>query len=81
MNLLLDTPLFQELTQEIQQLSRQEEKVEALLRLLNHKFGPVPTDVLTRFQQITEPEILDQLSLAILDAPTFANFCERLPKS
>jgi hypothetical protein len=79
MNLLQQTPLFQELTRDIVLEAEQRSKVQTLLHLLEHKFGLLPEAVATALQAITDLQILDRLGLALLDAPDLDTFCQQLP--
>ncbi|MBW4697654.1 MAG: hypothetical protein KME03_07120 [Aphanocapsa lilacina HA4352-LM1] len=79
MNLLQQTPLFQELTRDIVLETERRSKVQTLLHQLGHRFGSVPEAVATALQAITDPQILDRLSLALLDAPDLDTFRRQLP--
>jgi predicted transposase YdaD len=78
MSLLTETPLFQELTQELTQQARQEGVIEArradLLRVLTRKFGPVSEDLREAIQLIQDSERLERLLDAVIDAPDLDSF-------
>ncbi|BAC88259.1 DUF4351 domain-containing protein [Gloeobacter violaceus] len=89
MSLLTETPLFQELTRELVQQAvqqavhetEQRTRLQFLLHQLEHKFGPLPEDMLTALQAIADTDALDTLGLALLDAPDIEAFRRQLPPS
>ncbi|BAC91784.1 DUF4351 domain-containing protein [Gloeobacter violaceus] len=52
----------------------QQSKFQLLLRLLERKFGPLPQDLRTSLQTITDGDALDRLGLALIDAPDLETF-------
>ncbi len=78
MNLLQQTPLFQELTRDIVLQTEQRVRLDFVLRQLEHKFGPLPEDLTTTLQEITDLSTLDRLGLALLDAADLETFKEQL---
>ncbi len=78
MNLLQQTPLFQELTRDLVQQAVQEEalrgRIEFLLRLLESKFGPLSDDLRQQLQQLTDLEQLENLFDVALEVPTLDDF-------
>ncbi|AGY59162.1 hypothetical protein [Gloeobacter kilaueensis] len=79
MNLLQQTPLFQELTRDIVLEAEQRGRIQALLVQLEYRFGPVPAEVETALQGISDPKILDRLGLAVLQAPDLNTFQQQVP--
>ncbi|MBC8121663.1 MAG: hypothetical protein H7Y22_07490 [Gemmatimonadaceae bacterium] len=79
MNLLQQTPLFQELTRDIVLEAEQRGRIHTVLHQLEHKFGPLPEDVMTALQEITDSVTLDRLGLAVLDAPDLDTFRQQIP--
>ena len=61
-----------------QEEGREEEAVHLLLRLLTHRFGPVPATVATRLQTLT-PTQLEEMVDRALTQTTLAAFTEGLP--
>ncbi|UFP95843.1 hypothetical protein [Gloeobacter morelensis] len=79
LSLLHETPLFQELTQELVQEADRHARLQFLQHLLEHKFGPLPEDLLTALQAVTDVDALDRLGLAVLDAVDIDAFRQQLP--
>lgn len=85
MNLLQQTPLFQELTRDIvleaEQRAEKHVRLDFLLHQLEHKFGPLPEDVKAALQATTDLGTLDRLGLALLDAPDLDTFRQQIPSA
>ncbi len=83
MNLLQQTPLFEELTRDIvqqaEQHGEQRGRIQTLLLQLQYKFGPLPAEVITALQGISDPETLNRLGLAVLEAPDLNTFRRQIP--
>ncbi|UFP96461.1 hypothetical protein [Gloeobacter morelensis] len=78
MSLLSETPLFQALTQERVQEAIRQSKLQSLLALLEHKFGPLPDDLREALLAIEVAEELDGLLLAAADARDLQGVRNRL---
>ncbi|BAC88119.1 glr0178 [Gloeobacter violaceus PCC 7421] len=79
LSLLQETPLFQELTQELVREADRRARLQFLQHQLEHKFGPMPEDVLTALQAITDVDALARLGIAVLDAMDIDAFRQQLP--
>ncbi|UFP96771.1 DUF4351 domain-containing protein [Gloeobacter morelensis] len=82
LNLLQQTPLFQELTRDVvqqaeqrgEQRGRVEGGLQLLQRLFEHKFGPLPEDLRMTLEAIADAQELDRLGLGLMDAPDVETF-------
>lgn len=78
LNLLQQTPLFQELTQDAVQRGRVEGGLQLLQLLFEHKFGPLPEDLQTALETVADVDELDHLGLSLIDAPDVETFRKQI---
>ena len=78
MVVLRQSPWYHEILEEGRQEGRQEGLREALSRLLEHRFGPLPEDLLARLAQLTPEQLID-LELVAAEAASLAEFQDHLP--
>jgi predicted transposase YdaD len=82
LNLLQETPLFQELTRDIveqaeqrgEQRGRVAEGLQLLQQVFEHKFGPLPKDLQAALEAVTDAAELNRLHLCLLDTPDIKTF-------
>lgn len=67
---MIESPLLQEIIAET--------KHDAILRFLNARFGPVPTDIVTRVRTIDDAQQLDGLFTVVAQCPDLEALRTRL---
>jgi hypothetical protein len=81
-NILLESPIFEELFGEKLEEARQQTLLEterqAVLRALQHKFKSLPEELTQRMDSITDHQRLEQLHYAAIDAATLESFRQQL---
>jgi hypothetical protein len=73
---MIESPLLQE----IEARARGEGRVEALLRVLEVRFGRVPEDIRSTVEGVRDERELDALIEAAVRCPDLAAFRARLPR-
>jgi hypothetical protein len=81
-NILLESPIFEELFGEKLEEARQQTLLDterqAVLRALQHKFRSLPEELTQRMESITDRQRLEQLLYAAMDAATLESFQQQL---
>jgi hypothetical protein len=81
-NILLESPIFEELFGEKLEEARQQTLLDterqAVLRALQHKFRSLPEELTQRMESVTDRQRLEQLLYAAMDAASLESFQQQL---
>lgn len=75
---MIESPLIQEIADELKQQTRQETVQGKILRLLQVRLGASPEELTAELREVTNEERLDQLFDFAVACPTVEAFLERL---
>jgi hypothetical protein len=81
-NILLESPIFEELfgdrLEEARQQTHLDDRKQAVLETLEHKFGVLPKEITDRVASISDVQRLKKLHYAAIDAVTLESFQQHL---
>jgi hypothetical protein len=77
-NILLESPIFEELFGDRLEAAKQESRRQIVLEALEHKFGVLPEDLTQKITSIADTQRLKQLLYAAMDDPTLESFQKKL---
>jgi hypothetical protein len=77
-NILLESPIFEELFGDRLEAAKHESRRQIVLEALEHKFGVLPEDLTQRITSIADTQRLKQLLYAAMDDSTLESFQKKL---